>query len=164
MLDGGQGTFGRALIAELKREWPGPHLVPVALTSAAAEAMGAGAAGDTLPAQLDSTGLIVVSWQMVVAEAGGGMASAGLANAVIASSARKLLVPTQADGWNWAGLEGGNESSMVQQTVRAVRQIIEGEAVRSPRSPVANIIISLFVALILLCILPLIVLALIYFR
>ncbi len=153
VLDVGQGTFGRALLAQLRREWPGLNVMPIGLTAAAAEAMGADRAADSPHAQLHEAALIVGPWQIAVAGAAGGAVSAELANAVVASAARKLLVPAHADGWDWVGADGGDESALVQQTARAIKQVIEGEEVRAARSSAVNVVIGLFFAFMLLCVL-----------
>ncbi|MEK7327424.1 MAG: DUF3842 family protein, partial [Chloroflexota bacterium] len=130
---------------------------PIGLTPTAATAMGTDSALSQQPSaisnQLAGAGLIVGPWNIAVA---GEAVSAEVAAAVAASPARKLLVPTRADGWEWAGVDRWSAEAIVRQTVRAVKQIVEGEEVKPARplgaGAIIGIIVGVFFLLILLAI------------
>ncbi len=157
VVDVGEGSFGRAALDGLRRELPGLTLDPIGLTPTAATAMGidstVGNQPSAIGSQLAGAGLIVGPWNIVVA---GEAVSAEVAAAVVASPARKLLVPTRANGWEWAGVDRWNAEAIVRQTVRAVKQIVEGEEVKPARplgaGAIIGIIIGVFFLLILLAI------------
>jgi hypothetical protein len=141
VLDTGEGRLGRATLDGLQRELPGLTLDPIGLTQEAAQVMGG--TSENIPAKLAQAGLIVVPWN--VALAGGGV-SAEIARSVVASPARKLLIPVRAEGWEWAGVDRWNAEAIVRQTVRAVTQIVEGEEVKPARPlGVGSIIIIIIV-------------------
>jgi hypothetical protein len=157
VVDVGEGHFGRAALAGLRRELPGLTLDPIGLTPTAATAMGTDSTLSNQPSaivnQLAEAGLIVGPWNIAVA---GEAVSAEVAAAVVASPARKLLVPVRADGWEWAGVDRWNAEAIVRQTVRAVKQIVEGEEVKPARplgvGAIIGIIVGVFFLLILLAI------------
>ncbi len=157
VVDVGEGNFGRAALDGLRRELPGLTLDPIGLTPTAATAMGTDSALSQQPSaisnQLAGAGLIVGPWNIAVA---GEAVSAEVAAAVAASPARKLLVPTRADGWEWAGVDRWSAEAIVRQTVRAVKQIVEGEEVKPARplgaGAIIGIIVGVFFLLILLAI------------
>ncbi|MFQ5595502.1 MAG: DUF5671 domain-containing protein [Anaerolineae bacterium] len=151
VVDMGEGRFGRAVLNELQRELPGLTPNPIGLTQPAAEAMGTDADQDTIATQLAGAELIVGPWAIAVAS---GAVTAEIAGAVVASPARKLLVPVRIEGWEWAGVDRWNAEAIVRQTVRAVEQIVEGEEVKPARplgiGATIAIIISVLFLLILL--------------
>jgi hypothetical protein len=71
--------------------------------------------------------------------------SPGLASAVIGSPARKLLIPIWKEGWDWAGLDRFNTKATVDHTVRAIRQIVEGEEVKIARPMSAGAIVGIVI-------------------
>lgn len=157
VVDAGEGQFGRAVIAGLRGELPGLTLEPIGLTPAAAAAMGAevsAAPGNeqqtAIATQLAGAGLIIGPWSIAVA---GGAVTAEIAGAVVASSARKLLVPTRADSWEWAGVDRWSAEAIVRHTVRAVKQITEGGDVKVERPLSAGAIIGIIFGVLILLIL-----------
>lgn len=148
VVDVGEGNFGRAALDGLRRELPGLTLDPIGLTPTAATAMG-GTQANVL-GQLAAAGLIVGPWNIAVA---GEAVTAEVAAAVAASPARKLLVPTRANGWEWAGVDRWNADAIVRQTVRAVKQIVEDEEVKPARPLGAGAIIGIIVGVLFLLIL-----------
>lgn len=47
--------------------------------------------------------------------------------------ARRILAPLQVEGYEWAGVGKRKTAQMVEQTVRAVKQIARGDEVRPSR-------------------------------
>ena len=145
VVDAGDGQFGRALLDGLRRELPGLSPDAIGLTPQAVEIMGAHQ--DNIPARLAEAGLIVGPWNIAFP---GGMVASAIAEAVAASPARKLLVPVWVEGWEWAGVDRWNAEAIVQQTLRAVKQIVQGEAVRPIRPLSAGAIIGIMVGVLFL--------------
>ena len=143
VMDAGDGQLGRAVLDGLRRELPGLTLAPIGLTPSAADAMGASTSQDAIAAQLSGVGLIVGPWTMV-------MAGSPVASAIAASPARKLFVPVQVEGCEWAGLEHWNAESLVRQTVHAVKQIVEGGQVKTERPMGAGTIAVIVVGVLVL--------------
>jgi hypothetical protein len=139
VVDGGDGSLGRELMAALKEELPQLPLSAVGLTPAAAAAMGAAPGTD----DLRQATLIVGSWEML--RPGGPQAAAALAS----HPARKLLVPTAPEGMDWAGLERLADAALARQAARAVKQISNGEEVRPARPLGVGAIIGIIVAALL---------------
>ena len=54
------------------------------------------------------------------------------------------------EGWEWAGVDRWNAEAIVQQTLRAVKQIVQGEAVRPIRPLSAGAIIGIMVGVLFL--------------
>ncbi len=148
VLDLADGSFGRAVVERLRREIPGLTLRPIGLTPAAATAMGANADPRGLPAQLAEADLIVGLWQIAVPQTAG----AEVAQAVGASSARKLLLPNPAEGWAWAGVDTWSAAAASGQIVHAVRQILSDEPIHPARPMTPLAIIGTIIGAILLLI------------
>ncbi len=146
VVDGGEGRFGRAVLAELQRELPGLTFTPVGLTQTAAEAMGASANQNTLATQLAGAGLIVGPWNIALADG-------PIAGAISASPAPKLLVPVRVEGWEWAGVERWSVEALIRQTVHAVKQIAAGEEVKPARPLGAGTIIGIIIGVLILLVL-----------
>ena len=152
VVDAGDGRFGRVVLDSLRRELPGLALEPFGLTPQAAEAMGSN--GEAIAARLAQVGLIVGPWTMAVAGGAGGTVTVEVAGAVVASPARKLLIPVRADNWEWAGVDRWNTEATVRQIVHAVKQIIGGAEVTVTRPiGIGAIVGGVVIALILLNIL-----------
>ncbi|NTW96921.1 MAG: DUF3842 family protein, partial [Oscillochloris sp.] len=148
VLDLADGSFGRAVVERLRRELPGLALRPIGLTPAAATAMGAAADPRGLPAQLAEADLIVGPWQVAVPQTAG----AEVAQAVGASPARKLLLPSLAEGWAWAGVETWSDEAASGQIVHAVRQVLSGEPIQPARPMTPLAIVGTIIGVILLLI------------
>ncbi len=142
VVDTEQGEFGRDVIAEIKRELQGVTILPIGLTSTARRAMGATVNEKNLSAQLANAQLIVGSWLMA---APSGAFTASFAETIRSSAARKLLVPTAAEGWDWSGVDLVSGNALARQTARAVKQIVEGQEVKSGRGLSTGAIIALVI-------------------
>lgn len=156
VVDISEGGFGQSLVDELKREMPDLTLEPIVLNSEAQAGEGAGEGQDAAIAELTKAGLIVGPWAITVPGGSEGAVTADIAHAVAASPARKLLVPQQVEGWDWAGVERWKADDLLRQTVHAVKQIAAGETVKVLRplgaGTIIAIIIGVFFLLILLAI------------
>ena len=111
---------------------------------------------EEITSQLNRAKIIIGPWMMAVSGWGGGLVTNSIAQAVVRSPARKLLIPSKGEGWEWAGVEPLKQEAVVRQTVRAVSQILEGEEVR-PAKPlsaaaIVGIVIGGIVVLTLLAI------------
>ncbi|MFQ5942295.1 MAG: DUF5671 domain-containing protein [Anaerolineales bacterium] len=99
-----------------------------------------------IDAQLSGAQLIIAPWTMTISSFETGM---DIMRTVGASSAQKLLLPIRSKGWEWAGVNPWTNNELVAQTVRAVRQIIEGEEVKPGRQlggcAIAGIVIAFLI-------------------
>jgi hypothetical protein len=145
VVDADEGDFGRATLEHLRRELPDLTLNPIGLTERAAQAMGMEIPADSIAAQLASAGLIIGPWDITVVGGRGGAVTVEIAQAVVTSSACKLLAPVRAEGWEWAGVERRNTEGIVHQTVHAVKQIASGEDVEPARPLGLGTIIGLII-------------------
>ncbi len=125
VVDVGEGRFGREVVAALKREAPELSLEPIVLAQTQDT--------DELAAQLDQAGLIVGPWTITGVGGEGGAVPPEISQLVYDSPARKLLIPTRPQGWEWAGVDQWDAELLVRQTVRAVEQIAAGEEVKPAR-------------------------------
>ena len=150
------GSFGQALVDDLKREMPDFTLEPIVLNSEVLTGEDKAEGQEAAIAELTEAGLIVGPWVITVPGGGEGAVTADIAHAVVTSSARKLLVPSQVEGWDWAGVERWKADDLLRQTVQAVKQIAAGEMVKVLRplgaGTIIAIIIGVFFLLILLAI------------
>jgi len=140
---GTNANFGKSLFERLQKELPGlsPELIVLPLEKDAEAAA---------LEKIRAAGLIVGPWQIAVA---GGTVNAAVAQAVVDSPAHKLLVPAQAPGWDWAGVDAMDTESALMQTARAVKQFMEGEEIKPQRPMSAGSIIGMIVGILLLLIL-----------
>ena len=156
VLDVGDGSLGRALLDELRRELPGLDLLPLGLTPEASAALGTTVDPSGIPAALAASDLIVGPWTAAVggpwtAAVGGPAAGAEIARAVATSPATKVLIPVQVADWHWAGLGDLKTRDAVRHAVRAVGQAAAGEEVRAVRGLSAGAVVGIvFGALVLL--------------
>jgi hypothetical protein len=150
VLDVGDGTFGRSVIDELKSDNPEISLEPIVLKSGESAAESPDQDEGSIPDQLTNAGLIVGSWEMVVPGGAGGAVSPEVAQAVISSGGRKILVPFRSKGWDWSGVDPWDSESLVKQTVAAVQQVLVGEGVKSRRPMGAGSIIGIVVGVLIL--------------
>ena len=151
IVDIGDGSLGRTLSDELRSALPGLTVQPLGLTPEASAALTTDGNPPDLPAVLGDSEVIVGPWSMAVPGAAEGVVDAQVAHAVAASPARKLLIPEQVEGWNWIGVGPLTSKDIVQQTVRAVKQIAAGEEVQPVRALSTGAIVAIVIgALVLL--------------
>ncbi len=128
VVDGQEGSQGCAIVNALKRELP-------TLQVDAVDSVGMEAKGEESAAlgPLRSAAVILAPWTTAGAQSA---IAPAITQAMAASSARKLLIPFAAKGWEWVGVEHGGDEALVQLAVRAVKQILEGEEIKPTRSPI----------------------------
>ncbi len=147
VLDVADGHFGRAVLDSLRRELPGVVLHPIELSLGGAAirvADPAVAAGQAdIAGRLAAADVIVGPWEVAVAGGALGRVGADIAAACAASPALKLLVPVGVKGWEWIGVEDGEDADLVGQTVRAVKQFSEGEPVTPARPLSAGAVVGI---------------------
>ncbi len=135
----------------LRREFPGIVLDPIGLTHMAAETMGMDTPLNDQKAsirkRLAEAGLIVGTWEMAVTGGERGAVTDDISAAVVASPARKLLVPLRTEGWDWAGVDWWSSEALARQTVHAVKQMVEGEEIKPIRPLSAGAIIGLIIGI-----------------
>ena len=153
IVDVSDAGFGQALLGKLQEEEPDLKFDLVSLSTMDKDAMQA------VPAKLSGAGMIVGPWSIAV---DGGAVNSGIVQAVVRSPARKILIPVYVDGWDLAGVDRWNMEGLVQQTVRAVKQWVDGEEVKAVRPMTIGGIIGTVVGVLILLIL-LVVPVLIYF-
>ena len=151
VVDADSGDFGKALMDGIQREYPDLNLDPIGLTPEAAGKMNA--KSENIPERLTSSGLIVAPWIITIPDEAGGAVTSNIANAVIKSSARKLLIPVRTNIWEWAGVDRWNNEAMLQQTLNAVKQILADEEVKAARPMSAGAVIGIIIGVLLLLIL-----------
>lgn len=142
----GGDEIGQALVVRLQKELPGftPHMISLPLE------------GETAAASLIKIGeadLIVGQWPVAVAGGAGGTVSPEVAQAVVFSPGHKLLIPSQVDGWDWAGVERLNAESALTQTARAIKQFMEGEEIKPQRPMTVGGVIGTIIGVLLLLVL-----------
>ena len=143
IVDAGDGAFGRALMDALQRKARG--LEPVLLDGSGA----AVAAGGEGTASLAAAELIVCPWTVLLPEGAGQGASPEIAQAVVDSPARKLLIPTRPEGWEWAGLDRWDRQDLIQQTVHAIEQMVSGDPVQPARPLSAGTIVLIVIGVLI---------------
>lgn len=146
VLDTGDGTFGNAVVNELKREMPELNLEPIPLKPGAGELVETDEEEKTIE-QLANAALIIGPWTVAVP---GGFVSDKIVDAVVSSPARKLLAPLPAEGWDWAGVERGDTDTYARHTAKAVTQVLAGEQVRLHRPLGAGAIIAIVIGVLIL--------------
>jgi len=153
IVDAGEAGFGQSLLKKLHEEEPSLNFDLFSLSSMDKDAMQA------VPAKLREAAMIVGPWSIAV---DGGVVDSGIVQAVVQSPARKILVPVHVEGWDLAGVDRWHEEGLIQQTVRAVKQWVDGEEVKAIRPMTIGGIIGTVVGVLILLIL-LAVPVLIYF-
>lgn len=124
IVDMGEAGFGQALLGKLQQEEPGLNFELISLPDSDDESRRA------IPAKLSNAGVIVGPWSIAVTD---GVVDVEISQAVVKSSARKILVPVHMNGWDWAGVDHWDSEALVQQTVRAVKQWAGGEDIKVVR-------------------------------
>lgn len=147
ILDVGNRTLGQSVFEKLRQEEPDLNLELITL-----HAGEDGGSTQAVPEKIGAAGLIIGPWSIAVDGGEGGIVRPEVARAVVASPARKILIPTQSDGWNWAGVDRWNNESLVQQTVHAVKQWVDGEDVKAVRPMSAGSVIGMIVGVLILLI------------
>lgn len=131
VIDGQGGGVGRALIDALKRELPGQKLLAVGTNALATAAMlragaDAGASGENaIKVNAREADVILGPIGIVMADALMGEVSPAMAQAVGASGARKILIPTGRCRVQVAGTPEATLGSQIEDAVRLLRRIMQ---------------------------------------
>jgi len=152
VVDVGESLFGQAVVDELKSEIPDISMEPIVLTLGEDETADTDESQESITTQLTKAGVIIGSWEIAVPGGASGAVRAEVAQAVASSPARKILVPFRSEGWDWAGVDRWDSEAIIKQTVRAVKQVLAGEGVKTHRPMGAGAIIAIIVGVILLLI------------
>jgi hypothetical protein len=128
VVDPGDGSFGHAAVAALADS--NPDLVVDLVWVGGGESLAVEQDGE-LDEALSTADLILGPWTIAQAS---GETPEDLVRAVTASPARKLLVPTWQEGWDWVGVDRWQGDRAVRQAVRAVEQAVAGRPISPHRS------------------------------
>jgi hypothetical protein len=139
----------QSFIDRLKTELPGALLSTITLDQEGRDTETEVEKQELLE-KINNARVIVGPWMMTVSGWGKGLVPHDIAQAILISTARKILVPLRADGWEWAGVEHWKNDMLIRQTVRAVRQALEGEEVKPAKPLGAGAIIGIVIAAILI--------------
>jgi hypothetical protein len=143
VVDTGNGQLGRAIVDALVKEMPALDLEPIVTSDADVDA-------DDMLARLSRAALIVAPWTVNAPPGAEGAVSPDVALAIANSTARKLLIPTRPEGWEWAGVDRWDADDLVDQTVRAIKQIADGEETKPVRPMNAGTVISIIIGVLVL--------------
>jgi hypothetical protein len=148
VIDLAESSLGGAVVEALAERIPG---LDVALVSVGGADSQEGVEENLGADRLQAADLILAPWTIIQA---GGEAPDEVAQAVAQSPARKLLVPTRSERWEWVGVDRWHEDRWVGQAVLAVQQAVEDRPIK-PRRPLGAAAIAWIVVgvLILLSIL-----------
>jgi hypothetical protein len=101
---------------------------------------------------LDQAGLIIAPWTAAVP----GLSAGPLfAAALEASKARRLLLPFNRPGWDWAGIDELDPADLVRQAAAAARQIAAGQEVKPQRALGAGTVIAIVIGVMLIALIAL---------
>ena len=131
VVDVEEGVFGQTLVEALQRATPelDPDLVLLAQPET----------GDqSIATRLSKVDAIIGPWTIQGIQA------------VANSPARKVLLPTHTEGWEWAGVARLSTDALVRQAVQAVKQIAAGGEVRTARPLGAGAIVGIVVGVIVI--------------
>ena len=142
VLDAGDGKIGLDVSQALNQENPGLNLKPVIIQAGEDEQP----EDESLLEQIRGAGLIIAPWSVVL-PGDGSEASGAVSRTIATSPARKLMIPSSMEGWEWAGVDRWNTDQLVQQTARAVQQILEGDAVKAHRPMGIGTMIAIIVGI-----------------
>ncbi len=150
VVDDADGRFAERLIHDLHEALPTVVLHPIGLTPQANETLHT--ADEPLPAQeaLATAQIIVGPWTMATPYVVHGETDMEMLAAVSASPGHKLLIPTPEPGWDWAGVGRWEMDTAVRQTIRAIKQLIAGQVVKSKSGPSLGTIIGVVVFIFIL--------------
>jgi hypothetical protein len=125
VVDPGDGRLGLSLAEALQRELPGVGLQPLGLSDASEGLLGPRAPLAEILDMLAEATVIVGPWTMVAARGAEAGPGDEISRAVIASRARKLLIPTPAEDWQWIGLRRYKEQLVIRDAVRSVKRLLD---------------------------------------
>lgn len=123
-----------------------PQLMPVPiLLSKGQEAAQETVEGEDELSLLKRASVIVGPWVMAVSGWKGGVDRPEITAEILKSQAKKVLIPSRTEGWEWAGVNPEKRSFFVRQAARAVRQVLEGESVEPAKPLGAGAVIAIVI-------------------
>jgi hypothetical protein len=131
VFDGGNGTVGTMLLQGLRQTRPDLVLWPIGLTSAAQATMertlGDVPAAAVPPDALERAVAILGPSDIVTPGGLGGEVPPELAAAIVASPARKILLPPADPRFRWVAAPDWSSERWIQQAVAEVAGIVDGK-------------------------------------
>jgi hypothetical protein len=150
VVDDGDGRLAERLIHDLHEALPTVILHPIGLTPQANETLHTADEPIPAPEALAAAQIIVGPWTMATPYVVHGETDMAMLAAVSASPGHKLLIPTPEPGWDWAGVGRWEMDTAVRQTIRAVKQLVAGQVVKSKSGPNLGTVIGVILFLFLL--------------
>jgi hypothetical protein len=138
-----------SFIDRLQTQIPGALLSIVTLDDAEKNAQVEGEK-QSRTEKINNAKVIIGPWMMTVSGWGEGLVPPDIAQAIMKSPARKILIPVRAEGWEWAGVERWKNDMLTRQTLRAVGQTLQGEDIKLVKPLGAGPIIGIIIAAIIL--------------
>jgi hypothetical protein len=149
--DVGDGSLGLAIVQVLAQKVAGAQVTAFGLSPTAAETLTS--SEESLEELLSNADLIVGPWSMVSAGTIVEDESAIHAQEIASSPAKKLLIPVEAQGWDWVGVERLKQEAIVDEVVEAVKLMASGESGRAGRRLSVGAVVGIVIAvLISLCV------------
>ena len=90
-------------------------------------------AAASLEKSISASQLIIGPWQLFSPGGGSRLLTRSIEAAIFQSTAHKLIIPTHAERWDWAGVDLWDQAALIRQTTHAIKQIMEGKAVQAHR-------------------------------
>jgi len=149
IVDLGDRDLNRTIIDRLKTELPGISISTVTLPPQEKPEEVKKVRHEQLE-MLQKASIIVGPWMMAISGWNQDLVPNEIAQAVLNSPARKILLPARAEGWDWAGVEHWKEEWLVRQTIRAVGQVLEGEDIKPVKPLGIGAIIGIIIAAIII--------------
>lgn len=150
VVDDADGRFAERLMHDLHEALPTVVLHPIGLTPQANEKLHTADEPLMATEALAAAQIIVGPWTMATPYVVHGETDMEMLAAVSASPGHKLLIPTPEPGWDWAGVGRWEMDTAVRQTIRAVKQLIAGQVVKSKSGPSLGTIIGVVVFIFIL--------------
>lgn len=124
ILDAAENQFGKELSIHLKREFPDMEVDGFSLSQTMSKKE-----LTRLVAGIRSAGLIIGPWWIAMAGGAQGLVPGGVAEAVTASPAEKLLFPVGDASWHWLGLARNRSTdALIRQASREIKALLGREA------------------------------------
>lgn len=140
VVDAGENGLPKNLVEQLGQEFPDLSFDSLVVS-------GGEITSAEITSQLSGAKLIIAPWTMTL---GGSDVEMAISQVMQASTVQKLLLPIRSQGWEWAGVKHWTANDLVVQTVRAVRQILEGQEVKPGRQLGGCAIVGIIIALLVL--------------
>lgn len=128
VIDGGDGTIGRAIVRHVRQKVSAAEIVPFALTAQAATALALelGSAVEVAQgtAAFPQADALVGSVEVMIPGGMGGAVSAELAEAVRQSAGTKVLLPVSVSDWDIVGQAGRSVDALAREAAQRIRRLV----------------------------------------